>query len=89
MSEVQYVWADPSSGAAQIALSSIIQAMIYSEVVAIARWISREGADPKMGILIPRMMENVDCFLWFQVSFISAIVIVEYTLPLMRWHAHY
>lgn len=38
--------------------------------MAIARWVSRDGADPKMGVLSPSMFENVDCLLWVQVSFL-------------------
>ncbi len=67
MSEVQYVWADPTSGKQQVIFSSLVQAMLIREVAAIVRWVSREGMDPKMGVLIPREFERVDCFLWVQV----------------------
>lgn len=67
MSEVQYVWADPSSGQQQVAFSSIVQAMLERGVVAFARWVTKDGMDAKMGVLVPRMFEKVDCFLWLQV----------------------
>jgi ATP-dependent DNA helicase 2 subunit 2 len=35
--------------------------------MAIARWVSRDGADPKMSVLSPSLFENVDCLLWVQV----------------------
>ncbi|KAH8103255.1 SPOC domain-like protein [Phellopilus nigrolimitatus] len=66
---VQYVWADPSSGQTQVSFSSIVQAMLARGVVAIARWVSRDEMDPKMGLLIPREFEKVDCFLWLQMPF--------------------
>lgn len=68
MGEVQYIWADPSAAAQQAALSSIAQAMFEKNVLAIARWVSRDGMDPKMGVLKPCVFEKVDCLLWCQVS---------------------
>jgi len=35
--------------------------------MAIARWVTKDGADPKMGVLSPSIFENVDCLLWVQV----------------------
>lgn len=67
MSEVQYIWADPASASQQVALSSIAQAMEKKQVMAIARWVNKDGADPKMGVLSPSIFENVDCLLWVQV----------------------
>ncbi|KAJ7585617.1 SPOC domain-like protein [Mycena floridula] len=69
MSEVQYIWADPASPKQQVALSSIVQAMEQKEVLAIGRWVSKDGMDPKMGVLQPRMFDKVDCLLWTQMPF--------------------
>lgn len=79
LGEVQYVWADPSSGHSQIAFSSMVQAMLSQGVVAIARWVSRDDMDPKMGLLIPRDSENVDCFLWLQMPFADDVR--KYSFP--------
>lgn len=68
MSEVHYIWADPASPSQQVALSSIAQAMDQKKVMAIARWVSRDGADPKMGVLYPSIFDKVDCLLWAQVT---------------------
>jgi ATP-dependent DNA helicase 2 subunit 2 len=38
--------------------------MLEKECMAIARWVSREGMDPKMGVLVPGEFEKVDCLLW-------------------------
>ena len=79
MGEVQYVWADPSSGESQVAFSSIVQAMLARKVVAIARWVTRDEMDPKMGLLVPRQFEKVDCFLWTQMPFADDVR--KYTFP--------
>ena len=68
MGEIQYVWADPSSAQQQVALSSVVQAMQKKKVMAIARWVSRDGMDPKMGVLLPVTNDNVHYLLWSQVS---------------------
>ncbi|KAF9652062.1 SPOC domain-like protein, partial [Thelephora ganbajun] len=67
MGEVQYIWADPGSPRQQVALSSIVQGMTQAKVVAIGRMVSRDGTDPKMGVLTPCGFEKVDCLLWVQV----------------------
>lgn len=87
MGEVQYIWADPSSPNQQVAMSSLIQAMLSADkhdpkkkdkshypYFAIARWCNKDGSDPKMGVLQPCRSEKVDYFLWVQVrpeSFVS------------------
>jgi ATP-dependent DNA helicase 2 subunit 2 len=67
MGEVQYIWADPGSPQQQVALSSIVQAMYEKDVLAIARWVSKDGMDPKMGVLASSMFGKIDCLLWVQV----------------------
>jgi len=71
MGEIQYVWADPSSAQQQVALSSIAQAMYEKDVMAIARWVTKDGMDPKMGVLKPAIFDQVDCLLWAQVSMLG------------------
>lgn len=68
MDEIHYVWADPSSPQQQVALSSIVQAMHEKNCMAIARWVSRDGMDPKMGVLVPIVFDKVDCLIWSHVS---------------------
>lgn len=67
MGEVYYIWGDPASAQQQVALSSIAQAMSTKKVMAIARWVARDGADTKMGVLSPSIFDSVDCLLWVQV----------------------
>lgn len=74
MGEVQYVWADPRSPAHQVALSSLVGAMDELNMYAIARWVARDNAEPKMGVLAPCRFQKVDCLLWVQVC--ASIVFV-------------
>lgn len=67
MGEVYYIWADTNSAREQIALSSFVLAMEQKEMVAVIRMITGDGRDAKMGIGLPRRLENVDCLLWVQV----------------------
>ncbi|TFK76643.1 SPOC domain-like protein [Pluteus cervinus] len=69
MGEVQYIWANPDLPQAQVALSSIVQAMDEKGSMAIARWVTKDGMDPKMGVLMPTSFEKVDCLLWAQMPF--------------------
>ncbi|KAH7883997.1 SPOC domain-like protein [Phlebopus sp. FC_14] len=79
LSELSYVYASPTSAADQIAFSSIVQAMYEKGVMAIARMVGRDGADPKMGVLAPVVWEKVDVLLWVQMPFADDIR--HYTFP--------
>lgn len=78
MGEIQYIWADPSSPQQQVAISSIVQAMCEKEVMAIARWVTKDGMDPKMGVLWPTRFDKVDCLLWSHVCLRSREYIVTH-----------
>jgi ATP-dependent DNA helicase 2 subunit 2 len=67
MGEIQFVWADPTSAHSQVALSSISQALFENMRMAIARWVSKNGADPKIGLLKAVVFDNTDCLLWIPV----------------------
>ncbi|KAF7306399.1 Ku domain-containing protein [Mycena indigotica] len=69
MGEVQYIWGDPSQPEQQVAISSIAQAMYEKNVMAIARWVSKDGMDPKMGVLTPGIDDGVDYLLWSHMPF--------------------
>jgi ATP-dependent DNA helicase 2 subunit 2 len=69
MSEVLYLWADPQQPSQQVALSSIVRALEKEKDFAIARWVSRDNMDPRMGVLAPCQFEEVDCLLWVQVHY--------------------
>ncbi|KAG9310306.1 SPOC domain-like protein [Chiua virens] len=79
MGEVAYVYASPTSVPEQLAFSSIVQAMYSRGVLAIARMVRTEGADPKMGILAPVPETKVDQLLWAQMPFADDVR--QYTFP--------
>ncbi|QRW05625.1 ATP-dependent DNA helicase II subunit 2, related protein [Ceratobasidium sp. AG-Ba] len=68
MSEVQYIYADVGSARAQVAFSSIVHAMFKKGLMALVRWVSRDDAEPKMGICKAEPGE-VDYMMWVQVPF--------------------
>ena len=76
MGEVSYVWADPGAPAQQDALSGIVQAMADRRVLAIARRVSADGMEPRMGVLAPSVFERIDCLLWVAVRASSRIFLV-------------
>lgn len=67
MSEVQYIYADVGSSRAQVAFSSIVHAMFKKGLMALVRWVSRDDAEPKMGVCKAEPGE-VDYMMWVQVS---------------------
>ncbi|KAJ7102505.1 SPOC domain-like protein [Mycena belliarum] len=69
LGEIQYVWGDPAQPEQEVAISSIAQAMYEKDAMAIARWVSKDGMDAKMGVLAPCIAEGVDCLLWAQMPF--------------------
>ena len=77
MGEVYYVWGDPANTTSQVAFSSIVKAMDAQGVAAIVRWISTDRSDPKMCILLPRVLDDVDCLLLVQVQSLSHTTVFE------------
>ncbi|KAJ7151626.1 ku80-like protein [Mycena filopes] len=69
LGEIQYIWGDPSQPAQEVAISSIAQALYEKNAYAIARWVSKDGMDAKMGVLAPCIAEGIDCLLWAQMPF--------------------
>ncbi|KAJ7171774.1 SPOC domain-like protein [Mycena crocata] len=69
LGEIQYVWGDPAQPEQEVAISSIAQAMYEKNAMAIARWVSKDGMDAKMGVLAPCIAEGIDCLLWAQMPF--------------------
>ncbi|PPQ67012.1 hypothetical protein CVT24_011306 [Panaeolus cyanescens] len=78
LGEVSYVWGGKEPKSQKI-LSSIARAMGNKDLVAIVRSVSRDGMDPKMGVLIPQNDTDVDYFTWVQVPFADDVR--KYTFP--------
>ncbi|KAF9073952.1 SPOC like C-terminal domain-containing protein [Rhodocollybia butyracea] len=69
MGEIHYLWGEPDSRLAQSALSSIVQAMSEEGLLAVGRWVTADGRDPKMGVMAPAQFEKVHCLLWAPMPF--------------------
>ncbi|KAH9938974.1 SPOC domain-like protein [Epithele typhae] len=68
MGEVSYIWGDPTMPMQQVALSGLVQGMYQKGAMAIARWVSRDNMDPKMGVLYPCPFQDADALMWVQVA---------------------
>jgi ATP-dependent DNA helicase 2 subunit 2 len=86
MSEVQFLWADQATGKAQVAFSALVHAMFQKDLVALTRFTTRSGPDPKMGILTPRIWEEIDSLTWVQVSSPRMVhhTLMTYTVAIRR-----
>ncbi|KAJ7785660.1 SPOC domain-like protein [Mycena metata] len=69
LGEIQYIWGDNTRADQEVALSSIAQALYEKNAYAIARWVSKDGMDAKMGVLAPCIADGIDCLLWAQMPF--------------------
>jgi len=47
--------------------------MAKKKVMAIARWVTKDGSDAKMGVLNPCLFDKVDCLLWAEVSVLKFV----------------
>ncbi|KAJ4485400.1 SPOC domain-like protein [Lentinula aciculospora] len=79
MGEVQYIWGNPDNPTAQCAISSIVQAMYEKGVLAVGRWVTGDGRDPRMGAMSPALFDKVHCLLWVPMPFADDIR--KYTFP--------
>ncbi|KZV74777.1 SPOC domain-like protein [Peniophora sp. CONT] len=68
LGEISYVWADPNSPAEQVALSALRKPKKF-RYCAVARLVTADGRDPRMGVLWPMRLEGVDCLLWAPMPF--------------------
>lgn len=81
MGEVYYIFGDKGVPRAQVALSSLVQAMLgftkkshgedeeeeSAPVLAIVRLVSRNGSEPKMGVALARSTDTLDYLVWVRV----------------------
>jgi len=72
MGEVSYVWPNDKSGRDQIALSSVVRAMMEKGVYGYCRVCSKDDSAPKMYVLRPERVNETDCFLMVQVRHVVA-----------------
>lgn len=71
--DVRYLWPDLTSPKAQIQFSSFVSALYTTELVAITRFVAKDGAEPQIGVAIPKMEflgddKRLDLMYWIRVS---------------------
>ncbi|XP_069105768.1 X-ray repair cross-complementing protein 5-like [Argopecten irradians] len=67
------VVADKGDEAAAVALSSLIQALYETNMVAIVRKVYSAASGPKLGCLIPHIKAEYECFLYVEIPFMEDI----------------
>ena len=67
----------------EMAFDALVQAMYEKNYGAIARLVTRDGMDPKMGVLAPSFAGEAMCLLWVQVRLVSDPPLIEFFLPLV------
>lgn len=71
--EVRYLWPDLTSPKAQIQFSSFVSALITTDLVAITRFVTKDLAEPALGVAIPEVEylgdgKRLDLMYWIKVS---------------------
>ena len=51
--EVRYMWPDLTSPKAEIQWSSLVSALMTTDMVAITRWVLKDLSPPDVGVCIP------------------------------------
>lgn len=71
--EVRYLWPDLKSAKAQIQFSSFVSALVTTGMVAITRWVNKDGSPPEIGVCIPRQEfgdeTRLDLMYWIRLPF--------------------
>lgn len=71
--EVRYLWPDLKSSKAQIQFSSFVSALITTGMVAITRWVTKDGSAPEIGVCIPKQQfgddTRLDLMFWIRLPF--------------------
>ncbi|XP_060075599.1 X-ray repair cross-complementing protein 5-like isoform X2 [Ylistrum balloti] len=67
------VVADKGDEAAAVALSSLIQALYETNMVAIVRRVYSAASGPKLGCLIPHIKADYECFIYVELPFMEDV----------------
>lgn len=71
--QVLAVTARDNDDAAAVALSSLIQALMEMDMVAITRRVYSQNLNPRLGVLLPEITKDYECLLWIQLPFIQDV----------------
>ncbi|BEJ02117.1 hypothetical protein CcaverHIS631_0607990 [Cutaneotrichosporon cavernicola] len=72
--EVRYLWPDLASGRAQIQFSAFVSALFTTGLVAVTRFVTRDNAEPALGVAIPQIDylgddKRLDLMYWIRLPF--------------------
>ncbi|GMK57801.1 hypothetical protein CspeluHIS016_0406350 [Cutaneotrichosporon spelunceum] len=72
--EVRYLWPDLGSSRAQIQFSAFVSALFTTGLVAITRFVTRDNAEPALGVAIPQIDylgddKRLDLMYWIRLPF--------------------
>lgn len=69
MDQIWYVFADHAQVKAQLQVSTLVRAMVEMDVLAVVRLVRKDGAEPELGILKPKVEEHNEYFFYSKAPF--------------------
>lgn len=69
MDHIWYVFADHAQIKAQLQVSTLVRAMVELDVLAVVRLIRKDGAEPELGVLKPKVEEHNEYFFYSKAPF--------------------
>ncbi|SJX65265.1 related to ATP-dependent DNA helicase II, 80 kDa subunit [Sporisorium reilianum f. sp. reilianum] len=69
MDQIWYVFADHAQIKAQLQISTLVRAMVEMDVLAVVRLVRKDGAEPELGVLKPKVEEHNEYFFYSKAPF--------------------
>ncbi|SNX86905.1 related to ATP-dependent DNA helicase II, 80 kDa subunit [Melanopsichium pennsylvanicum] len=69
MDQIWYAFADHAQIKAQLQVSTLVKAMVEMGVLAVVRLVRKDGAEPELGILKPKVEDHNDYFFYTKAPF--------------------
>ncbi|GAC94718.1 hypothetical protein PHSY_002291 [Pseudozyma hubeiensis SY62] len=69
MDHIWYVFADHAQIKAQLQVSTLVRAMVELDVLAVVRLVRKDGAEPELGVLKPKVEEHNEYFFYSKAPF--------------------
>lgn len=67
--QIWYVFADHAQIKAQLQISTLVRAMLELDVLAVVRLVRKDGSEPELGILKPKVEEHNEYFFYSRAPF--------------------
>ncbi|CCF49505.1 hypothetical protein NDA11_004215 [Ustilago hordei] len=69
MDQIWYVFADHAQVKAQLQLSTLVRAMAEMDVLAVVRLVRKDGAEPELGVIKPKVEKHNEYFFYSKAPF--------------------